>query len=140
MSRSYSEFNTSAGQMYMPNIIQPLDIPKNIFTMETVRAIQNNVATSLKRENIPPNSNDVIVPETDVVKQEMVAYARLLYPYFDQEKLIRYVSRGIIDDFVEKYYDIHIVNTQTTSSVTETNPDRIRKRMPKKPRAYVDIS
>lgn len=140
MAGSYSSNNMPENHMYQPMSVTPIAIPSDVFTLETIDIIQAQVGRSLKQHNIPSEPDTIIFPEKHVVIQVMDQHANKLYPFWDRNKLIRRTVKTIVDDTLEKYYDIMIETQQFKGSVSDVNIERIRRRLPKKIRAYADIS
>lgn len=122
---------------HMPGVVMPIEIPNDMCTNDMILEIQNRVSEALaathpELQNLEPSREDVM--------QEWTFYFRTLYPFVSPDKIKFRIVDGIVKDTVEKYFQIREMNQNYKGSLVEVNVDRIRRRMPKKPVAYADIS
>lgn len=126
-------------QIYIPRIINPVDVPPSLYTDEAIRIIQQMVIKNIQDEHMV--GDDIIpVPEPFLVRQIMATVIRTLYPLVDVNTVMWRTTKIITDDFREKIYNIKMFSTQDKGSVTEVNMDRIRRNLPRKTKIWVDIA
>ena len=127
------------GKISIPNILEPIEM-RDIMSLETIRIIQGEVGRRLKAENIPPEKDVIIEVEQNIVENERNVYVKALFPYVTRDKIIRRVTEGLIQNITEQYYGVQAQSLQYNGSSTDANIERVRNRLPRKLRAYADIS
>lgn len=126
---------TNYAHIHQPGTVLPIETPTNFFTDENIKTIKQRVIEGLDSYGLHG-----LDAEDDVVKDQMIYHFRSLWPFISPDKLIFRCADTIIKDTIEKYFQIRWMSEQYKGSSYDVNIDRIRRRMPKKPVAYVDIS